>query len=248
VESKKMSPAGIVGIIGGVVVIIGSFLSWATVSIDVDAFAKAMSDALGVPVSSSDLATAGVNTSQSISGFDADGKLTLVAGIIVVVGAVVFLAARARVAGSILMLVGGVGGAGIALYDIVSKDNQIDKAIADAGPTLTQLGLNADTFKSVFSVSWAIGIYACVIGGIVAVIAGIMALMARTAEPAMPAMSGTPAGGGLGAPVGTPTDTPPMSPPATPSTPAGEAAPPATPAPPPEPPAPQGGSGGTPPA
>jgi hypothetical protein len=229
-EPKKTPTAAIVGLIGGVILVIGSFLSWVTISFDVDTLATKVSDALGVPVSGSELADAGLRT-QKFGGFDVDGKITLFFGVLAVIGAAILLARKSNVAAGILMLVGGLGGAGVATYDLVSKENQIDTFVSDIGPALSQLGITGDTFKPLFSVSWGIGIYACVLGGVVALIAGIMAFTSKTAEPAMPATAGEPAATGFGAPA-----SPPAAPPA---------AAPAAPAP-PEPPTTQGG-GTTPP-
>jgi hypothetical protein len=213
-EPRSKSPAGILGIIGGALLVIGSILPWAKVSLDLDEFASV----LGVDPST--LAGSGAATSQSVGGLDADGTLTLLAGIVVLICAGLFLAKRANTALGALIALGGLAGAGIAIYDIVSKDRQLDEALAEAGPQLEAIGLNADTFKQVFTVSFSIGIYACLAGGIVALIAGAMALMAKS-EPIVGTASDPSKGaGGFGETAGgfgttadapTPIETPPPS-------------------------------------
>jgi hypothetical protein len=214
VESKSKSPAGILAIAGGALLIIGSILPWAKVSFDVEKFASL----LGVdPSVIQDAAS-----SQNIGGLDADGTITLIAGIVVLVCAGIFLAKRANTALGVLILLGGLAGAGVALFDIVSKDRQLNDALAEAGPALQSAGVSLDDFKQVFDVSFSIGIYVCVVGGILALIGGAMALMAKS-EP-MAAVAADPGsgmgGGGFGAstpapaaPTPPPSAIPPSAPP-----------------------------------
>lgn len=230
VESTSKPAAAILGIVGGAILVIGSVLPWAKVSLDLEEFAQV----LGVDPSL--MEGLGVQTSQSVGGLDADGKITLVAGIVVLVCAAILLA-RAMSWLGVVMLLGGLAGGGMALYDIVSKDRQLDDALAGAGPQLESIGLSADTFKQVFTVSFSIGIYLCVVGGVLALIAGAMALR----SPSEPGMVAAPA---PGAP-GTGFD------PAPPATPAGPIAPtpydPPPPSPSPIPPAAPEDPGPTPP-
>lgn len=229
-EPKSKSPAGMLGILGGALLVIGSILPWAKVSIDLDRFASV----LGVDPSL--LEGAGAETSQSIGGMDADGLWTLVAGIIVLVCAALYLAKRASTALGVVMALGGLLGAGIALFDIVSKDRQLDEALASAGPDLEQIGLTAATFREVFTVSFSIGIYVCLVGGVVALIAGAMALMAKS-EPIVGTAPGTSSGAGsFGGPAGSAAPTAPTTAPTTPVEAPPPAAPPSAPMPPPVPP------------
>jgi hypothetical protein len=203
VESRSKSPAGIVAVVGGLLLVIGSVLPWAKVSFDVDAFASLLK------VDPSVIQDAAL--SQSIGG--PDGTLTLIAGILVLVCAAIFLAKRANTALGVLILLGGLAGAGIALYDIMSKDRQLDDALAEAGPTLQSAGVSLDAFKQVFDVSFSIGIYVCVVGGILALIGGVMALRIRSEPPAAAADPGSTIGSGFAAPTSTPTaPAPPASP------------------------------------
>jgi hypothetical protein len=196
VERTSKPVAGILGIIGGAVLVVGSILPWAKVSLDLDKFASV----LGVDPSL--LAGVGAQTSQNVNGLDADGKITLVAGIVVLVCAVILMMRAARWLG-VLMLLGGLAGGGTALYDILSKDRQLDDALAGAGPQLEAIGLSADTFREVFAVSFSIGIYLCVIGGVLALIAGLIGLTGSS-RPATVAPDAGLAGAGFALPLVTP--------------------------------------------
>jgi hypothetical protein len=208
VESTTKRAPAVLGIVGGAVLVIGSILPWAKVSLDLDRFAALLG------VDPSVMAGLGAQTSQNVDGLDADGGMTLVAGIVVLVCAGIFLAKSMRWLG-VLMLLGGLAGAGIAAFDILSKDRQVDDALAEAGPQLEAIGLSADTFRQVFTVSFSIGIYLCVLGGIVALIAGGMALMATSDSTMQAAPASGISGTGFDpAPVAppsapTPLDTPP---------------------------------------
>jgi hypothetical protein len=215
VESTSKPAAAVLGIVGGAVLVIGSVLPWAKVSLDLNKFAEV----LGVDPSL--MAGAGVETSQNVGGLDADGKFTLVAGIVVLVCAAILLARAKRWLG-VLMLLGGLAGGGVAMFDIVSKDRQLDDALASAGPELEAIGLSADTFREVFTVSFSTGIYLCVIGGILAMIAGAMALMS-TSEPDMVAASDAGVSGTGFDPSPPGTYTPPLAPPAVEAPPPGPA-------------------------
>jgi len=196
--------------VGGLLLVIGSVLPWAKVSFDVDAFASLLK------VDPSVIQDAAL--SQSIGGLDADGTLTLIAGIVVLVCAAIFLAKRANTVLGVLILLGGLAGAGIAVYDIVSKDRQLNDALAEAGPTLQSAGVSLDAFKQVFDVSFSIGIYLCAVGGILALIGGVMALRVGS-EPAVVAGDpGSTMGSGFAAPASAPAEPPPPASPI-PSTP-----------------------------
>jgi hypothetical protein len=246
--SRSFGPGPILGIVGGALLVIGSLMTWATVSFNVENIANA----LGVDPS---IIPPGSLGSQSVAGTKvSDGKIALVCGIIVVIAAVALLAVTgARVwAAAVLMLAGLVGG-GIALYDGI---NGKDDAINDAARALTAQGLPGDV-KSFFNVSIGIGIWICVIGGIAAIVAGILVLMQRGQAVAPAAMGGTmsaPMGGGdmaSSAGTGVPPTAPPAEAPATmppaaeaPTTPPPAPEMPSTPEPPPTPPADTPGAAG----
>lgn len=212
--SGKSSPsaAAIVGIIGGAILVIGSFLTWATASINVDALAQA----LGVDPALLQGAVPG-DTSFSVKGLDsgADGTFTLIAGIVAVVVAIVLImkADLKKPMGAILVIAGLVGG-GVALYDLSKVNDVKQEALDAAGPGLAAAGVDSGVLDEVFSVSAGIGIWACIAGGIVAIIGGVMAVAAKSA-PAMASGPSTAIGSGFDTSPSAPTSTmPPAEPPA----------------------------------
>jgi hypothetical protein len=172
-DSRRRSPAAaILGIVGGATMVVGSLLTWAVVELDVDRFAKA----LGVDASA--FRDLGVRTSIDVAGTDVGGKISLVLGILCLVAAgLLLLAGAARRTSAGLLVLGGLAGTALCLYEIASKDRQIDEALSGAGSQLEQIGLSATTFRSVFSVEWASGLWIALAGGVIAAIAGIVGLM-----------------------------------------------------------------------
>ncbi len=201
------SPAAIVGIVGGAVLVIGSFLTWATASINIDALANA----IGVDPALLQGAVPG-STSFSVKGMDsgADGTFTLIAGIAAVVVAIVLImkADLKKPMGAILIIAGLVGG-GVALYDLSKVNDVKQEAVDAAGGGLAAAGIDAGVLDEVFDVSAGIGIWVCIAGGLIAIVGGVMAFAAKPA----PAMAGGPA-----APMGSGFDAPSAAP-AAPSTP-----------------------------
>ena len=244
--SRPMGPGAILGIIGGAALVIGSFLTWVTVSLDIAKFAQI----LGVDASALQSATG--STTFSAAGTHGDGKITLVVGLIAVVGAILVLVGAARKAGYAVVAVAGVIGAGICVFEIASKSSQINDALSNAGPALAAAGISADTLKSVFNVSWGIGLWICLAGGVVALIGGIIGLMSKggpetqSAPMAAGPVMGSPVDSGFDAPtppVAPPPPTvPPVAPPSTDVTPPTITTPPPTE---PTPPPAEGGGTGT---
>jgi hypothetical protein len=182
-ESRAPSTPMILGIVGGIALAIGSFLNWATVSVDFDKIATAIGiDPADVPA---DVRAQGT---VSVTGWKGgDGKWTLVAGVVVIVAAVLLSMASSRRVVGIVMLVGGVVGGGLALYDATIQKND---AIDNAASTFAGIGLPGE-LRDYFSIALGIGIWLCVVGGVVAIVAGIMAMMSQ--QP-VAAMAGDPAG------------------------------------------------------
>jgi hypothetical protein len=238
----------IVGIVGAVLLVIGSFLTWATVSIDVAKFASA----LGVDEATLGAAITGP-TSKAASGLSdgADGIFTLIAGLVVV--ALAFLlrakpAARKPIGLGIVLA--GLVGAGVALYDISQVNDVRDSALGGLNAALAGAGIGSDALDGVVNVSTGIGIWICVIGGVIAIVAGVMAAFGgappteaigagEMAATTTPVVAGDDMGFGAAAPA--PTAPAPAAP--APTAPAPEVAPPAPVAPPPpraDPPATEG--------
>jgi hypothetical protein len=226
--SRSSTTPMIIGIVGGLALAIGSFLNWATVSVNFDKIATALGiDPAQIP--------AGVRAqgTVSVTGWKSgDGKWTLVAGVVVAVAAALLAMASSRQVVGIVMLVGGAVGGGLALYDAtIQKNNAIDNAAAQ----FSNIGLPG-TIRDYFSVSLGIGIWLCIVGGVVAIVGGIMAIASRapsissttdlpmgSAPPAPPVSDGgfvAGVGGSLMAPVEAapvveppPVEPPPVEPP-----------------------------------
>jgi hypothetical protein len=171
VEARASSTPMILGIVGGVALAVGSFLTWATVSVNFDKIATALGiDPAQVPADVRAQGTA------SVTGWKGgDGKWTLVAGIVVVVAAALLAMASSRRIVGIVIIVGGAVGGGLALYDATIQKNDV---IDNAASTFSGIGLPGE-LRDYFSLSLGIGIWLCIAGGVVAVVAGVMAIATR---------------------------------------------------------------------
>ena len=193
-QTSKPSAGAIVAIVGGVMLAIGSFLTWATVSVDTTALLNKLADTLGVSADQ----LQGVPTdsfSQSVSGWDgSDGKITLVVALIIIIAAILMFAMpRIRKAMGVVVILAGLVGGGVAVYDATRvKDvaNDAESAAASAaGSGLEQLGLSAgEIFDGVFDVTAGVGLWVCIAGGVVALVGGVLALRER--QEASPAAMG----------------------------------------------------------
>jgi hypothetical protein len=167
----------ILGVVGGAALAIGSFLNWATVSVNFDKIAAAVGvDPSQIPPEIRAQGTV------SVTGWKGgDGKWTLVSGIVVVAAAALLAMATSRRVLGILMIVGGVVGGGLALYDATIQKND---AIDNAASTFSGLGLPG-SLRDYVSLTLGIGIWLCVAGGAVAIVAGIMVMAGRRASVPM---------------------------------------------------------------
>jgi len=184
-------PTGpIVAAIGGGLLALGSVMTWATASLNLDAFKTAIANALGIDPSQ--IPVSGVQTSKSFAGTSgSDGKVVLVCGIVVLLVALaVWARPQFRVPVGILAIVGGLVGGGFALYDIGKKGDIIAGAKDAAAPALAQVGLDTSILDQVFKVSLGIGIYLCVVAGAVTIVGGLL-ILTRKGVTASPAMAGT---------------------------------------------------------
>ncbi|HEY8115146.1 MAG TPA: hypothetical protein VIH70_01890 [Actinomycetota bacterium] len=184
--------AGILGIVGGALMAVGSFLAWAEVS--------------------------GGGTSVTAKGVDgSDGYITLGAGLVAVVAGIVMTMEARRVLAVLATLAGIVGG-GLGLYDaLTAKDSVLDAAAEELAPAF---GVSAQAVRTALdqaidagqlSVSISIGLYIVIAGGVVALAGGILGL--RSGEPAVPGQTAalaTPATT-IGSPDATPAPMPPST-------------------------------------
>lgn len=172
------SVAGILGIVGGALLALGSFLTWAEVT--------------------------GGGTSVTAKGVDgSDGYITLVAGLVAVVAGTMMARGARRVLAVLVILAGIVGG-GIGLYDaLTAKDSVLDAAAEELAPAF---GASAERVRAALdqaidagqlSVSISIGLYVVIAGGVVALVGGILGLRdvgehaapGPTTAPAPPAIT-----------------------------------------------------------
>jgi hypothetical protein len=176
---SSRSTAWIVAIVGGALLIVCSFLTWATVSIDEERFAEL----LGVDVSV--IEAAGPAVSESVTGFDgSDGWITLISGA-AAIGLAAIAMKQAKRALAIGIIVAGLVGGLMSLYDIVQgEDNARDDALGEIGPIAQQIGATADEFLDIIDISIGIGLYGCLLGGVLVIVGGVMGLGAAPKEAA----------------------------------------------------------------
>jgi hypothetical protein len=164
-QRRGESTAGIVAIVGGGLLAVGSFLPWAEVS--------------------------GSGASVTAKGLDgSDGYITLAAGLIAVVTGLLMVRATRRVVAVVAVLAGLVGG-GLALYDaLTAKDSVLDAAAEELAPSF---GVSPDQVRAALDqavdsgqlgVSISIGLYVVIAGGLVTVVGGVLGLRHTEAEPA----------------------------------------------------------------
>lgn len=168
-ESSTRAPlGGILAIVGGALLAVGSFLAWAEVG--------------------------GGGTSVTAKGIDgSDGYLTLAAGLVALLVGIVMMWGTKRVLAVLVILAGVVGG-GIGLYDaLTAKDSVLDAAAKELAPSFgasteqVRAALDQAIDAGQISVSISIGLYAVIAGGILALVGGIAGLRGSAFEPAAPA-------------------------------------------------------------
>jgi len=205
---RRSTPIGpILAIVGGALLAIGSFLTWATVS--------------------------GAGTEVSAKGVDgSDGYYTLVAGLVALACGLVSMKAGRR-ALAVVAIVAGLLGAGVGLYDaLTAKDRVLDSAAEQAA---TQLGATPEEVRTFLdeaidagqlSISITIGLYVVIGGGVIAIVGGVMQMGGKGATASAPSMPGgfaatsaaPPAAAPMPSEMAPPPAAPPAPPPAAPST------------------------------
>jgi hypothetical protein len=194
----------ILTMVGGALLAIGSFLSWAEVS--------------------------GGGTSVTAKGVDGtDGYITLIAGI-VALGVGFAMTRQPKRMLAILAVLAGLIGGGVGLYDaLTAKDSVLDTAAEEIAP---ELGASVGEVRALLdqaidsgelSISISLGLYIVIGGGALALVGGLLSMRGAgkavegtaagftTATPAVTAEAPPmPAG------TGQPSVTPPMQPPEAP--------------------------------
>jgi hypothetical protein len=197
------APLGaILAIVGGALLAVGSFLTWAEVS--------------------------GGGTSVTAKGVDgSDGYITLVAGI-VALGTGVAMMRRAKRLFAVLAVIAGLIGGGVGVYDAVTaKDSVLDTAAEEIAPTI---GASVDEVRTLLDqavdageigISISFGLYIVIGGGVLALVGGLLSM--RGGREAASLDTGFASAGPMPASTDTPPAMPPPAPPAPPGgqTPAG---------------------------
>src|SRR5205085_1687464 len=165
--SQSASPLpAVLAIVGGLLVILGSFLTWFSVTAD--------ASALG-----------GGSATISVNGMDGDGTITLVAGIVLVILGIVMFVMRGRnlTAISIIALLGGVVAALVAVYDITTAKSNATDSVASTIAAQSHGQVSADQARQVltlvhFNISVGIGVILVAIAGVVGAIGGALGIRA----------------------------------------------------------------------
>jgi hypothetical protein len=213
-RSSGTNAAGSIAVVGGLLAVIGSFLTWANAS--AGRFAV---------------------SAKGIDGWE--GKATIVGGIVLLVGGITAFTKGSSDPLKGLGLLGGIVVTGVGIYTAVTaKDRVIDGAASEIarrlGVTLEQArtAVSQAVDSGALKIALDTGLYIVIAGGLLGIVAGLLAMHSKPAAPAMPAGAGGTGLTGWAAPAA------PAKPSPTP-TPGGENAPPA----PPEPPPPDPGGG-----
>jgi hypothetical protein len=153
--STRASIGGILAIIGGALLAVGSFLPWAEVS------------------------WGGTSVMQGLD--DSYGYFTLAAGsFALVVGIVMRRGAKRELA--VLAVLAGLVGGGVGLYEALTiRDSVLDAAAEQLAPSFA---LDQAIETGQLSLSISIGLYAVIAGGVVALVGGIVGLGGSPSEPA----------------------------------------------------------------
>ena len=197
--------ASVLAILGGLLVILGSFLTWFSVTAD--------ASALG-----------GRSVTISVNGMDGDGTITLVTGIVLVIlGGVMFvMRGRNVTAISIIALLAGVVAAIVAIYDITTAKSNATDSVAQTIADQSNGQVSVDQARQVltlvhFNISVGIGVILVAVAGIVGAVGGALGIRESR-------MAATPAGAVAASP-------PPYAPPPVEAGPPLESTPPAAPPP-----------------
>lgn len=172
---SRTSLAGILAIVGGALVAVGSFLAWAEVS--------------------------GGGTSVSAKGVDgSDGYITLAAGIVALLVGIA-MTRQAKRTFAVLVILAGLVGGGVALYDaLTAKDSVLDAAAEELAPSF---GASAEQVRAALdeaidagqlSVTISIGLYVVIAGGVIALVGGILGLRGSAEEAVAGSTSSGPPG------------------------------------------------------
>jgi hypothetical protein len=173
-QARSNTLPGIVTVVGGVIVLITSFLPWGKVS----------------------AGQSGLFPEETGTAVDFDfGWFAVAAGAALVIAGIVMLARSMpsvwRAMGT-LAIASGLVTILVTGYNIATKDRQVDDAIREGieettGQQLTDQQLEAvkvELERIGIQVSLQFGIYLTILGGLVGIAGGLLALRARETQPA----------------------------------------------------------------
>lgn len=187
-HGSRSRVGAIVAIVGGACLFLGSFLTWASVSVNTDALVSRLAEALGISpeLLQGQVPSAGFNQSITGPGEPTDGIVTLLSGLVAVAAAgVIIVKPQIRSVMGGVMVAAGVIGAGVALYDVTRVADvagEVDGLAAGAAAAgLGELGIDGSVLDDIIDVSVGVGLWICLIGGVLALLGGIMALTDRGA-------------------------------------------------------------------
>ncbi len=149
---------------------LGSFLTWISASISL----RALAATLGIDVSV--LHGANIPTHISATGIAiTDGKVTLVAGILVLIGATIaYLVPRWRMPVVVLIALGGAMGAARALTDLRQVDETAFVLAQRLARDLGALGFTKRDVDRIASSHAELGVWLCFVGGVVGFVGALM--------------------------------------------------------------------------
>lgn len=171
-RSSGTTAAGSIAVVGGLLAVIGSFLSWAN-------------------------ASAG-QFSVSAKGIDGwEGKATIFGGILLLIGGITAFAKGSADPLKRSGLFGGIVVAGVGIYTAVTAKNQvIDGAASEIAKQLgisleqARTAVNQAVDAGALNIALEIGLFLVIASGVIGIVAGLLALFSKAPAPAMPAAAG----------------------------------------------------------
>lgn len=171
---------GLVALLGGLVLVVGPFSLWASVTVDTQAFAQALHEDVR------QIAAVVDETSGPLTWLEANthGDLGLALGVTVVVLAVLALLRAHRGYGASLIVVGAIA-MGVAAHGAPRPDALRDHAVELAAPWAIAVGVDRDVIAPTITIESGSSTQVCMVGGALAIIGGIVVLVGvRTKVPA----------------------------------------------------------------
>jgi hypothetical protein len=164
VRTASRSVGGILLLLAGLAIVLGSSLAW-------------------IDVPSGVMSFQGGRVESSISGFDLDlGLLGLVSGGVTIIASLAWLLLKRRSPASVLGLIGGLGSIALGAYVLATLDDRlIDGAIDQAASAELPAAKIEDLLSRVLASGQVdpvpgLGLYFVLVGGAVAVIVGVVGL------------------------------------------------------------------------